>query len=114
LDHDWLLGFVDEAIGQLALGGDPAAEVGELPIFEQLGLPLDFEPASIAAACLALNRLPDLERLCFRALVVDGRELDEVAHDLDRDGGTVGRAARMALDEFSGGLVSPEPPLGDH
>lgn len=114
LDQDWLLGFVDEAIGQLALGGDPAAEAGELPIFEQLGLPLNFEPGSIAAACLALNRLPDLERLCFRALIIDGRELDDVARDLDRDGGTVGRAARVALDEFFGCLVSPEPLLGDH
>ena len=105
---------MDEAIGQLALGGDPAAEVGEQRIFEQLGLPLDLEPESIATACLALNRLPDLDRLCFRALVIEGRDLDAVARDLDRDGGTVGRAARRALDEFFDGFVSPNPALGDH
>lgn len=114
LDQDWLLGFVDEAIGQLALGGDPESEGGALSIFEQLGLPLDFEAGSIAKACRALNCLPELQRLCFQALIICGRDLDDVARDLDRDGGTVGRAARVALDEFFGCLVSPEQLLGDH
>lgn len=108
LDRDWILVWVDRAIDQLALRGESMAGGGQPSAFEIFGLPLDFDPEAVARACLALNRMDELERRCFRLILIENRNLDEVARELGKDGGTVGRAARRALDRFYGCLVTPK------
>jgi hypothetical protein len=113
MDRQWLLGAVDLAIEQLALGQGIVADDSESS-FELFGLPLGFDGEGVAGACLALNLLDFEERRSFRLLVILGLGLDEVARELGRDGSTVGRGARRALDVFFEKLVTPAKVLGDH
>jgi|FLOH01.1.fsa_nt_gi hypothetical protein len=114
LDREWLLGIVDRSIEQLALLGEDMSDGNPAAGFAVFGLPLNFEPSAVRRACLALNRMGDFQRRCFRALLIDGRDLDAVAHELGRDGGAVGRGAREALDKYLGAFVSPMASPCDH
>jgi hypothetical protein len=116
----WLRRHVEEALDELLEESEPDEPSPTTPWgLEGLARPLGLEPASARAACLAFNRLPLEERKAFRALVLEGRSLDESAAHALADGRPanpteIARAARRALERVcaAAGLApSPARPL---
>lgn len=99
---------LDRALGSLADGPPPFNVEGAA--FERAALEFGFPGAAAAAACRAVNRAPELERRAFWGLVIAGRPLDDVAHELGGSAARTARAARALLDRFFGVLVTPGPP----
>ncbi|MEW6073189.1 MAG: hypothetical protein AB1726_11445 [Planctomycetota bacterium] len=81
-----------------------AAESGEGSAFRLLALPLGLDPAHLARACRAFNRLPGREREAFFLLVIEDRGLEASGTALGVSALECARAARRALDVF---LVPP-------
>jgi DNA-directed RNA polymerase specialized sigma24 family protein len=73
---------------------DPGLDAG----LAELARPLGLEPAAARAACRAFNRLGFEERSAFRALVLEGRTLDELAASSGKGATEIARAARRALE----------------
>ena len=100
----WLRRHVEEALDELLEESEPDEPSPTTPWgLEGLARPLGIEPASARAACLAFNRLPLEERKAFRALVLEGRSLDDLAAHPLADGRPasateIARAARRALE----------------
>jgi hypothetical protein len=98
----WLDEIVSEAIDQIVceeadLELDPAGETLDAA-FVALAPPLGLEPESMRRACAAFNQLPAADRRAFFALVIDGRALDDLAHESGESASEIARRARRALD----------------
>ncbi len=65
--------------------------------FAQLAQPLGLGPASVRAACAAFNARPAAERRAFNGLVIEGRELEELAQSWGCSPTELARRARRAL-----------------
>jgi len=89
-----LLELVDEELEALASGIEPerAPEV-----FESLARPLGLDPTRTRRACAVHNALEEAERRAFREVVLEGRDLDELARAGGRSATAIARAARRAL-----------------
>jgi len=64
-------------------------------------------PERVVRACSALNRRPEGHRRAFWGLVVAGRPVDDVAHELGWGVVRTARAARVLLLEFFEVLETP-------
>lgn len=100
----WLAEIVDQALLEL-LREDAEAErraaavdPQDLAALGDLARPLGLEPAAMRRVCLAHNLSSEPERLAFHGLVIQGRELEEVARSLGISGVEVARRARRALE----------------
>lgn len=89
-----LLELVDEELEALASGASPQ---GELAVFESLARPLGLDPARTRRACAVHNALDEAERRAFREVVLEGRDLDQLARGSARSATAIARAARRAL-----------------
>ncbi|HVS18781.1 MAG TPA: hypothetical protein VMT18_09305 [Planctomycetota bacterium] len=89
-----LLELIDEELESLASGADPA---GDLRVFESLAAPLGLDPARTRRACAVHNALDEAERRAFREVVLEGRDLDELARGGGRSATAIARSARRAL-----------------
>lgn len=76
--------------------------------FDVFGLGAGFSGEALARACRAHNRAGLEERRAFQGLVLEGRGLDDVAAELEWDGGRVARAARELLLKFFEEIVTPD------
>jgi DNA-directed RNA polymerase specialized sigma24 family protein len=95
----WLAGIVDEALLDLL---EEEREGGAGPTLgpdavRELARPLGLDPAAMRAACRRFHELPEGERRTFQALLVEGRELDELARSTGESATAVARRARHAL-----------------
>ena len=98
------------ALGSLARKPVYLNEEAEAAGFERWSLAFGFQGAALARACRVFNRAPDAERRAFWGLVVEGRGLDEVAHERWWDASRTARAAHELLVQFYGILVTPIGP----
>ena len=103
----WLRERVDEALLDLVREDAEALRRGEPPgavqlaAFVALARPLGLDPAAMRAACAHFNLLPLAERAAFRALVIEGRSLDELARSAGEaplSASEVARRARRGLE----------------
>jgi DNA-directed RNA polymerase specialized sigma24 family protein len=112
---EWLDAHVGRAIAELVQrdgdgGALDAGDVDLLRAFEQLARPLGLDPRALGRACAAFNRLPAPERGAFFALVIEGRELDELASGAGASATELARRARRALDAVLACCPTPAPP----
>jgi DNA-directed RNA polymerase specialized sigma24 family protein len=109
----WLAERVDEALLDLVredledLRAERAPPPERLAVFVELASPLGLDPAQAWAACTRLNLCVPEERVAFRALVLDGVSLDELAR---RGGQTATELARRARRALEAALTEPEDP----
>lgn len=98
----WLAERVDEAMLELvdeeleALSTEAPAG-GETGVFETLARPLGLDPARTRRACAVHNALPEDQRRAFREVVLEGRDLDDLARTGARSATEIARSARQAL-----------------
>jgi hypothetical protein len=89
-----MLELVDEELEALAGGAEPGAE---LSVFESLARPLGLDPGRTRRACAVHNGLCEEQRRAFREVVLESRDLDELARQGGRSATGIARAARRAL-----------------
>lgn len=95
---DFVSDNVARAVRELLVQEEEAAldeEAGGA--FAQLAQPLGLGPASVRAACAAFNARPAAERRAFNGLVIEGRELEELAQSWGCSPTELARRARRAL-----------------
>ena len=92
----WLAERVDEALLDLLDEDREGAALAE-DTLAGLARPLGLDPAAMRAACARFHALPEEERRTFFALVVEGRDLDELARDSGESATGIARRARHAL-----------------
>ncbi len=101
---EWLAEIVDESIAELlcedheATQSQASAESTHAGAFSALARPLGLDPEAMRSACVLFNRLPVPERRAFFDLVIEGRELDAIAHESRESATEIARRARRALD----------------
>ncbi|MCC6406329.1 MAG: hypothetical protein IT453_04115 [Planctomycetes bacterium] len=115
----WLDERIDEALADLLSEDHEAERAGaalderQATVFATLGRPLGLAPAELRAACVQFNRLPAADRRAFQALVIQGRTLDELAHERRESASDAARAARRGLEALLHGANArrvPSPP----
>ncbi|MBI5433292.1 MAG: hypothetical protein HZA52_10725 [Planctomycetes bacterium] len=115
----WLDERIDEAVADLLSEDHEAERSGaalddrQATVFSTLGRPLGLAPAELRAACVQFNRLPPADRRAFQALVIQGRTLDELAHERRESASDAARAARRGLEALLHGANArqvPTPP----
>lgn len=100
----WLQGLVDEALLDVLREEReselPGAQVDAVThaAFVDLARPLGLDPAAMRGACSRFNQLPETERSAFFALLIDGRELDELARSTSKSATELARSARRGLE----------------